>query len=233
MLVGEVWLPGRGALRTIPAARRAPHGVQLRLPRMPVGAWSDAGVDPVGACGACARRRARDLGALQSRRHPPGHALRPRRHPLRLRDQARGDADRPRARRRRRARPRRCSRWRCRDRCTSTRARSSGCRRWRTSRRTGARTRCGTARAGWIPGRDGCRVPIPWSGARAAVRLQPERARRRSGSISPTTGRHSRSRRRPATRPRCSACTGPGCVSAARRPGAPTPSCAGSTTATT
>ena len=36
-LVGEVWLPDTGALRPLPAARRAAPGVQLRLPRLPLG----------------------------------------------------------------------------------------------------------------------------------------------------------------------------------------------------
>ena len=37
------------------------------------------------------------------------------------------------------------------------------------------------------PGRDGCRVPLPWSGDRGAVRVQPRRRDRPSrGSASPT-----------------------------------------------
>ena len=51
----------------------------------------------------------------------------------------------------RRPAPRRCSRWRCPARCTSTRARSSACPRSRTSRPSGARIRCGTAPAASIP----------------------------------------------------------------------------------
>ena len=38
VLVGEVWLPDAERLRALPAARRAAHRVQLRLPRVPVGA---------------------------------------------------------------------------------------------------------------------------------------------------------------------------------------------------
>ena len=58
-------------------------------------------------------------------------------------------------------------------------------------------------------------------------------ARRSSGSTSQTTGRRSRSRPRPTIRSRCSAFTASGSAFAVRRPGAPTPSCPGSTTAKT
>ena len=79
----------RRALRALPASRRAAYGVQLRLPRASVGARSDAGVDSVGARRACPGRCSGDLGAVQPRRHPPGHAIRPRRHGVCVRDQAR------------------------------------------------------------------------------------------------------------------------------------------------
>ena len=48
-------------------------------------------------------------------------------------------------------------------------------------------------------GRDGCRVPIPWCGDAAAVRLRPGR-RASPGCRSPPTGPASPSRRRQATR---------------------------------
>ena len=53
--------------------------------------------------------------------------------------------------------PPRSWRWRCRARCTSIRAKNSGCRRWRISRPRSARTRCGSApgcrsRPGRLPG---------------------------------------------------------------------------------
>ena len=98
VLVGEVWLPGPRALRALPAPRRAAHRVQLRLPGVPLGAGRDARVDHVDARGARAGRRPGDLGALEPRRHPAGHALRPRRLVVRVRVEAGGHADRPRAR---------------------------------------------------------------------------------------------------------------------------------------
>ena len=142
---------GRGAVRALPPPGRAAHRVQLRLPRVPVGAGTDAHVDRVGARRARSRRRADDVGALEPRRHPAGHTLRPRRHRVRLRVEAGRHADRPRARRRgARERPP-CSRWRCPARCTSTRARSSACRRSRTSRSSAGRIRCGSAPAASTP----------------------------------------------------------------------------------
>ena len=53
----------------------------------------------------------------------------------------------------------------CRARRTSTRGRSSGCRRW-TCPRTGARTPPGPATASR---RDGCRVPMPWTADHAGA----------------------------------------------------------------
>ena len=51
------------------------------------------------------------------------------------------------------------------------------------------------------PGRDGCRVPLPWSGTRAAVRVQPRRLRRRA--VAAAARRLGRAHRgRPARPPR-------------------------------
>ncbi len=124
---------------------------------------------------ARAGRRAADVGDLEPRRHAAGHALRTRRHLVLVRGEAGRHADRPRRAAHAARGPPRCSRWRCRARCTSTRARSSGCPRSRTSRRTAAATRCGCAPAASIPGRDGCRVPIPWSGDRPPYGFSPRR----------------------------------------------------------
>ena len=58
---------------------------------------------------------------------------------------------------------------------------------------------------GTDPGRDGCRVPLPWSGDDAAVRLQP--GRRDDPAVAAAArglGRRSPSRPRPPTRTRCS-----------------------------
>ena len=60
------------------------------------------------------------------------------------------------------------------------------------------------------PGRDGCRVPMPWSGDRAAVRLQP---RRRRAAVARPARRLGAADRRGAgrtTRPRCSRSTAHG-----------------------
>ena len=96
----------------------------------------------------------------------------------------------------------RCSRWRCRARCTSTRARSSACPRSRTSRPTAARTRCGSAPAASIP-----------AATAAASRSRGRDASRRSASAPtapPTVARPARRLGRltveaaAATRRRCS-----------------------------
>ena len=61
---------------------------------------------------------------------------------------------------------RRCSRWRYRARCTSTRAKSSACRRSRTSRPIVRQDPMWHRSGGVDPGRDGCRIPLPWDGDR-------------------------------------------------------------------
>ena len=68
---------------------------------------------------------------------------------------------------------------------TSTRARSSGCPRSRTCPTRRCRTRRGSAPATPMRGRDGCRVPLPWGGDRAAVRLH----RRRRRALAPAAAR--------------------------------------------
>ena len=85
-LIGEVWLPDVGALRQLPAPGRAAHRVQLRLPRLPVGRRRllreciDAH-----AARARAGRRPGHLGAVQPRRDPARHPVRPRGHLVQLR----------------------------------------------------------------------------------------------------------------------------------------------------
>ena len=65
------------------------------------------------------------------------------------------------------------------------------------------------ARSGGVdPGRDGCRVPLPWSGTSRAVRLQPRRRDRRA--VAPAArwrGRSSPSQAQEATPTRCSRST--------------------------
>ena len=111
----------------------------------------------------------------------PVTRLRPGGQLVRVRPQAAGHADRPRrsgdaGRARRRSSPPRCP-----ARCTSTRATSSGLDEVDgPARRRSSRTRCTSARAAIDPGRDGCRVPLPWSGDARAVRVQPRRRDRRA-----------------------------------------------------
>ena len=94
---------------------------------------------------------------------------------FRLRVQARGDA-RPISHAARGARaPPRCSRWRCPARCTSTRARSSGCRKSENIPSDRRQDPMWQRSGGVDPGRDGCRVPLPVVGRDPALRLQPER----------------------------------------------------------
>ena len=187
MLVGEVWLPDAERFARYLRPDELHTAFNFDFLACPWEPGPMRASITLGARGARARRRAGDLGALQPRRHPPGHALRPRRHRLLVRDQARGHARPILPVVSAAPAPRLCWRWRCPGRCTSTRARSSGCRRWRTSRRTGARTRCGSAPDGVDPGRDGCRVPLPWSGSERPTGSA-RTLRRRCGSTSRTTG---------------------------------------------
>ena len=68
----------------------------------------------------------------------------------------------------------------CPARSTSTRATSSASTRSRTCPATEIQDPMHVRSGGVDPGRDGCRVPLPWSGDAAAVRLQPRRRRRRA-----------------------------------------------------
>ena len=101
--------PGRRALRPLPAPGRDAHGVQLRVPRLPVAARAAACVHRRDACRARTGRRAGDVGALEPRRDPARHALRPRGHDLRVRGEDRRDpVRRPGARARGGRAPPRC-----------------------------------------------------------------------------------------------------------------------------
>ena len=78
----------------------------------------------------------------------------------------------------------------------SIRATSSAWPRSRTSRTSCCRTRPGSGPAAPTEGRDGCRVPLPWSGDAAAVRLlrRPGRAAVAAAARG-VEGRHGRERR--------------------------------------
>ena len=164
--------PGRRAVRPLPAARRAAHRLQLRLHGPALGRRQPARVDRRDARRPRPGRGAGDLGAVEPRRHPAGHALRPGGHLVRVRPQAVRDADRPRARAAAGRAPRRCSRRPCPARCTSTRATSSASTR-STSRSTEIQDPMYVRSGGVDPGRDGCRVPLPWSGRRAPFGFSP------------------------------------------------------------
>ena len=108
----------------LPAAGRAPHGVQLRLHGPAVGRRRAAGVHRPDPRGACAHRRAGHLGPVQPRRDPAGDALRARGQLVRVPRQAPGRPQRPGPRASGAPARRRCSSPRCRAPCTSTRATS-------------------------------------------------------------------------------------------------------------
>ena len=136
-----------------------------------------------------------DLGADQPRRDPPGHALRPPDDELVLHHRRRG-----------RGRPtwrwapggpgpRRCSCLPFPAAPTSTRARSSGCPTSTTCPTRCCRTRCSCAAVAQMRGRDGCRVPLPWSGHGAAVRVLARRASSRGCRSRVLARPHRRGRR--------------------------------------
>ena len=163
VLVGEVWLAGQGAVRAVPASRRDAHRLQLRLHGAAVGRQAAARVDRHHARRARPRRRAGHLGAVQPRRHAPGHPVRPRGHVVRVHRQAVRHPDRPGRRACAGRGPRPCSRPPCPARCTSTRATSWACPRSRTCRWTCCRTRCTSAPRASTPAGTaaGCRCPGP------------------------------------------------------------------------
>ena len=118
-----------------------------------------------------------------------------------------GTPDGPRARASPGAGRRAADRGAARARCTSTRATSWASTRSR-SRSTRSRTRCTSAPGGIDPGRDGCRVPLPWSGDAGAVRVQP--GRRAGAAVADPAGPlgGADGRGRAADPARCSTCTG-------------------------
>ena len=163
-LVGEIWLPDQERFALYLRPDELHTAFNFDFLSCPWDAAGCAAVDRPDAGHARPGRRAGDLGAVQPRRHPAGHAVRARGHVV-LASATASTACRPTscsatagpARRR-------CSRWRCPAACTSTRARSSACRRSRTSRTTCSQDPMFTRSGGTDRGRDGCRVPLPWSG---------------------------------------------------------------------
>ena len=138
--------------------------------------WADSAAtlrptSPTTSCPRCStstsfRRRGRRRAA-RGDRVPPTRSRTDRAPPWVIGNH---DVVRPVTRWRRRARPAPppyCC-WRCPARPTSTRARSSACRRSRTCPRRPTRSDLPAAPAGKEVGRDGCRVPLPWSAAGAS-----------------------------------------------------------------
>ena len=164
--------PGRRAVRPLPPARRAAHRLQLRLHGPALGRGQPARVDRRDARRACAGRRAGDLGAVEPRRHPAGHPLRPPGLVVRLRPEAVRDADGPRARATPGAGrgPPHGGPARLPVHLPGRRARARRGRRRRSSEIQDPMH----ARSGGIdPGRDGCRVPLPWAGTAAPFGFSP------------------------------------------------------------
>ena len=76
--VAEAWVDDPDRLARYVRAGRAAHGVQLRLPARPVGRRTSCARRSTSSLRRRRRgRRARDLGAVQPRRHPARHPLRP------------------------------------------------------------------------------------------------------------------------------------------------------------
>ena len=166
-------------------------------------------IDREHARGALPGRRPGHLGAVQSRRHPTGHPLRPGRLVVRLRRQAVRHAHRPRSRSATRPGGRAAVAGSTRIRSTSTRATNSACPRSRTCRWTVLQDPMYFRSGGVDPGRDGCRVPIPWSGNAAPVRVQSPSRAAPPNLVAAAGGLGRSHRRAPVRRPRhrCCSCT--------------------------
>ncbi len=170
------------------------------------------------AARARAGRRAGHLGAVQPRRDPARHPVRPGGHVVQLRRQARGDARPTWSSGARGPGRQRCSAWRCPASAYVYQGEELGL--WEVEdiphelRQDPMWPRSGRV----DPGRDGCRVPMPWAGVEAPFGFSPAGAPRRRGCRSRPTGRTGPSRRRPATRTRCSSSTAMRCGSGTTEP---------------
>ena len=164
ILVGELWLPDVERFAKYLRPDELHTAFNFDFMARPWDAREHARLDRRDARRARAGRRAGDLAHLEPRRDPAGHPLRAGGHVVRLR-RASAAGRRPTSRSGGVGHGPQPS-WSppCPARSTSTRATSSGSRRSRTCPSTSSRTRCTSAPAAPIPGRDGCRVPLPWSG---------------------------------------------------------------------
>ena len=109
-------------------------------------------------------RRPGDVGALEPRRHTRRHPLRPRRHVVLLRRQAHRHADRPRRSVAAGPAPRRCWRWRCPGSFYLYQGEELGLPEVDDIPADRIQDPMHFQSGGVDPGRDGCRVPLPWSG---------------------------------------------------------------------
>jgi len=155
---------GRGALRPLSAARRDAHRVQLRVPRLSLGGRAPSRLHRLDARGARSRGRNRDVGALESRRDETRHAVRPQGHEVRVRRE-----DTRHAGGRRRARHAEGARGGAADavtpgRCLRLPGEELGLPEVEDLPDEVLQDPMFFRSGGDDPGRDGCRVPLPWHG---------------------------------------------------------------------
>ena len=199
----------RRAARALPAAGRAAHRVQLRLPRLPLGARADARVDRDGARRARAGRRAADVGALEPRRHAAGHALRARGHVVLVRGRRAGTPT-DLARGTRRARAAALLSMALPGSMYVYQGEELGLPEVEDIPADRRQDPMWLRSGGVDPGRDGCRVPLPWAGDEPPYGFSPDGATpwldqpARLGAAD----RRGAERRRQS---RCSSSTAPGC----------------------
>ena len=185
------------ALREVPPARRAPHRLQLRLPGPAVGRGEPARRRSTPRLAAHAPvGRSGDVGALQPRRNPTGDPLRAGGHVLRLRQQARGNSDGPRTGSP--ARPRAAALL-----CAALpgslyiyQGEELGLEEVQDLPAHQRQDPMYLRSGGTDPGRDGCRVPLPWAGTARRSASAPPARRRSRGCGSRAAGPASLSRHR-------------------------------------
>ena len=185
-LIGEVWLPD--AARFARYLRPDELHTAFNFPFLCC-AWDAARLREVIDSTLAPRRRSapRHLGAVQPRRHPARDPLRPGRHLVRPGPSRPQPAGRPGARH-----PPRPGRGPAHHGAARVGVRLPG----RGARPVGGRGHPRRRRqdpiwhrtGGADPGRDGCRVPLPWSGAGPAVRLLAARRRRPALAAAARTG---------------------------------------------
>ena len=201
VLVGEVWLPDAERFARYLRPGRAAHRVQLRLPGLPVGARRAARVDRRDARRARPGRRARDLGALEPRRDAAGHALRARGHVVRVRREARRHARPTSSSAPRRARAAALLTMALPGSLYVYQGEELGLPEVEDIPPERLQDPMWLRSGGVDPGRDGCRVPLPWAGTQPPFGFSPRRRREPPWLDQPDDwARADASRRRPTTR---------------------------------